>query len=221
MAGPLLQRWHRWYFSRPRRFLYKDISVTVAPGVFPPQLTFSTRTLLDFLETVPVSGKNFLELGCGCGVIACRSAKRGANVTASDINPVAVETLQESANKNSVEIEVVLSDLFEKLQQQTFDMIAINPPYYPKNPGKIEDNAWFCGEDFGYFKKLFAQLPRFLSQNCQAFMVLSDDCGLGSIEKIASENEIAFSPVFQKKNFSGVETIFSVSLSTHADGVRY
>jgi release factor glutamine methyltransferase len=221
IAGPFLQRWHRRYFSRPRRYRYKDVSVLVAPGVFPPHLTFSTKALLDFLETAEVDGKTLLELGCGCGVISCRAARRGAFVTATDINPEAIVTLRKSASDNRLEMEVFASDLFDELGGKRFGFIVINPPYYPKEPQKMEDRAWFCGEDFGYFKRLFAQLPDFIGDDNQTFMVLSDDCDLNAIEKIAAENGIAFSPVFQQRNFAGRETVFSVSSSIRAAGARY
>lgn len=81
---------------------------------------------------MPLKGKKFLELGCGSGLISIAAAKKGARVTASDINPVAVEFLVKNSEENKVEIEVIESDLFNDIPKQPFDIIAINPPYYKK-----------------------------------------------------------------------------------------
>jgi release factor glutamine methyltransferase len=41
----------------------------------------------------PLKNKHVLELGAGSGLIAIKAAKEGALVTATDINPVAIEYL--------------------------------------------------------------------------------------------------------------------------------
>ena len=46
-------------------------------------------------KKLPLHGKIFLELGAGNGLISIYAAKKGAKVTATDINPVAVEFLRD------------------------------------------------------------------------------------------------------------------------------
>lgn len=191
-----MQKLHKQWLKKPRRYVYKDISVWVEPGVFPPFLTLSTKILLDFLEPMEIKGKTFLELGCGCGVISILAAKKGATVTASDINDTALNALAKNAVANHVPIDIKKSDLFDAIADD-FDLIVINPPYYPKNPQSIAEQAWFCGEEFEYFEKLFGQLPNYLAGD--VYMILSEDCDIGKIESIAAKNAIGFQTALETK----------------------
>ena len=78
-----------------------------------------------------LKNKSFLELGCGSGIISLLASKRGAKVTASDINQTALDYLATNASKNELAVKTVFSDLFQNLENQTFDYIVVNPPYNP------------------------------------------------------------------------------------------
>ncbi len=75
-------------------------------------------------------GTRFLEVGCGAGVIAMTAAREGAEVTATDANPFAVELCRHNAKQNKLRIDVVETDLLEGLVGP-FDVVAFNPPYLP------------------------------------------------------------------------------------------
>jgi release factor glutamine methyltransferase len=130
---PVLQPVYRKYLSRTRPFRYKNIRVLVRPGVFYPGF-ISTKIFLQYIENLELSGKMFLELGAGSGIISVFAAWKGAIVTASDINPVSVQNIRENAERNNVEVTVCESDLFEGIPQSAYDFIIIAPPYYPKDP---------------------------------------------------------------------------------------
>ncbi|MES2747111.1 MAG: methyltransferase [Bacteroidota bacterium] len=206
ITHPFLKFGLNWYYSKPRKYRYETSFVWVHPDIFPPHLTFSTKILLDFMQSKELKNKSFLELGCGSGIISVYAAKNGARVTASDINTTALEFLEKSASENEVEITLLKSDVFEKLQGKSFDCIVINPPYYPNNPTSIKEMAWFCGEHFEYFEKLFDQLPSYITSENEVFMILSVDCDLEKIKAIASKNKINFhlvkdTMVFAEKNY--------------------
>ena len=183
--------------------------MVVAPTVFPPFITISTKLLLEFIEELPLNGKTFLELGCGCGIISILAAKKGAFVTATDINQTALETLQKNADDNSVAIQIMYSDLFESLEG-SFNFIIINPPYYPKNPTSISESAWYCGENFNYFEKLFLQLPKFIDANNQTYLILSEDCEVGIIKSIAIRNGLKFNLVVERMVAAEKNYLFSI-----------
>ena len=182
----------------------------VHPDVFPPQMTFSTKILLDFIKNFPLQNKTFLELGCGCGIISIYAAKKEAIVTATDINKTALEFLEKAAANNSVAITITESNLFEKLEGKTFDYILINPPYYPKTPTSIKDKAWFCGENFEYFEQLFLQLPHFITPKNEVYMILSQDCNIQNIKAIALKNNISFDLIAKKKAAAEKNYIFQL-----------
>lgn len=215
IVGPVIQKFHKQWLKKPRRYGYKNISVLVEPGVFPPFLTLSTRILLDFINSIDISGRTFLELGCGSGVVSILAAKKGAIVTASDINQIALDSLQKNAAGNEVELTIVYSDLFANLKNQHFDYIVINPPYYPKNPQSVAEQAWFCGEKFEYFEMLFGQLRPYLTG--ETYLILSEDCEIESIKSVAAKNKIKFELALETKSAGERNFIFRLTL----DGLSF
>ena len=210
IVSPLLQRASRVYLAKARKYSYKNISVLVEPTVFPPFITISTKLLLEFVEMLPLKDKTFLELGCGCGIISILAAQKGAKVTSTDINQIALDALQKNAAKNYVFLAILHSDLFENLYGKSFDFIVINPPYYPKTPQNIAENAWFCGENFEYFEDLFKPLPTFLYSKNRTFMILSEDCEIEKIKAIALKNEMAFELASERKVLAEKNFIFRI-----------
>ena len=210
ILSPLLQKASAIYLSKPRKYRYKDLSVLIEPTVFPPFLTISTKLLLEFIAPLSLKGKTFLELGCGSGIISILAARNGAQVTATDINPIAISALVKNAASNHVVIDILSSDLFENLMDKSFDYIIINPPYYPKNPISIAEKAWFCGEQFDYFEQLFFQLPHFKTSDNNIIMILSEDCDLQKIKTIALNNKMAFKVLLAKKVAGEKNYIFEI-----------
>lgn len=170
---------------RDRWYAYQGLRILVKPGVFHPGLFHSTKLLIRYLATADLKGKSVLEPGCGSGLISIYAARRGADVTALDINKMAIETTRMNAAMNQVDIRVVESDLMTALAPSSFDYIMINPPYYPRDPVNDAQKAWYCGSHFSYFHDLFRQLPAYCDGNSQVIMVLSEDCDLDSIRNIA------------------------------------
>ena len=209
LTHPILKYGTQKWSSKPRLYTYEDIEVIVMPDVFPPHYTISTKILLDYIKPLDIKDKTLLELGCGSGIVALYAAKKEAIVTASDINNVALKALEKAAKKNSLELAILNSNLFNKLSQLSFDYIIINPPYYPKTPKNIKEQAWFCGENFEYFKSLFLQLSNRNDKNI--LMILSQDCDIQKIKNIASLNHFQLDIELERTRFNEKNFIFKVS----------
>jgi len=209
LTHPILKYGTQKWSSKPRLYTYEDIEVIVMPDVFPPHYTISTKILLDYIKPLDIKDKTLLELGCGSGIVALYAAKKEAIVTASDINNVALKALEKAAKKNSLELAILNSNLFNKLSQLSFDYIIINPPYYPKTPKNIKEQAWFCGENFEYFKSLFLQLSNRNDKNI--LMILSQDCDIQKIKNIASLNHFQLDLELERTRFNEKNFIFKVS----------
>ena len=155
------------------------------PGVFHPGLFFSTSILLNFLDTFELRGKKVLELGAGTGLLSLVAATKEAVVTASDISKTAIENIRLNAKQNNLPIHVIESDLFAALSPSEFDIIVINPPFYPHDPIHEHEHAWYCGVNHEYFQKLFSQLKENAADRQLVFMILSEDCDIERIRVLA------------------------------------
>ncbi len=211
ISQPFLKTGLDFYYRKPRKYSYQNIEVLVHPEVFPTHLTLSTKILLDFINSIDLNNKSLLELGCGSGIISLLASKKGATVTASDINKIALDYLKQAAVSNKLEVTCVYSNLFENLIGSTFNYIIINPPYYPKTPTSIKEQAWFCGEDFQYFKDLFKQLPTYPIKETTVYMILSQDCDLNTISMLAKQQGLSLGSVFQTKKLGEENTIYTIT----------
>jgi release factor glutamine methyltransferase len=187
IAGRILKPLARIYLGKVRRSRYQDVDVVVPPGVFHPGFYLSTRFMLRHLAQHALAGQQLWEIGAGSGMVAIWCAKRGAIVTASDISIVATAAITANALRNVVVVQVVLADLFEGMPTRCYDWIVINPPYYPRNPQTESENAFYCGEEYQYFERLYAGLEAVCTTETQLRMVLSEDCNLERIAMIGSK----------------------------------
>jgi release factor glutamine methyltransferase len=206
----ILKPFSDWYFSRPRNYTYNGLKVRVNPGVFFPHLTISTKIFLTYLDEQNLKDLSVLELGAGCGILSFHCAKRGAKVTASDISLASIENLQQNEKELSLNVNVVHSDLFDSISER-FDLILINPPYYPKNPTNEAEKAWFCGEDFEYFKKLAKQLKAHLTTDGFALIILSEDCEISTIKQLFKNCEISMVEVLSATKYGEQNFIYKLT----------
>lgn len=198
------------YLNSERKVSVEGISLVVKPGVFHPTLFFTTKFLLSWLGKQSLHNLTVLELGAGSGLLSIYAARRDAMVMASDISGKACTNIEENAQRNNVQIEVRQSDLFTDIGPTKFDLILINPPYFPKDPVTEEEHAWYCGEDFDYFQQLFFQMKRFMKDDGRAIMVLSEECNVQVIQSLAVQNEFRWQMIQQQKNWFEEDYLFEI-----------
>lgn len=203
----------KYYLRRERTYQYFGITVVVRPGVFHPGLFPSTRMLIQYLSTVELQGKRLLELGCGSGLIAILAENGGAVVTASDISTAAIENMEINAAQNQSSITIIRSDLFDEIPVQPFDWIVINPPYYAKAPSTEAERAWFCGQDFEYFRKLFLQLNKYVTKDSGILMTLAGNADIPTIKAIGREHGVDFQILAERSSWlDGRDYLFRLTL---------
>ncbi len=218
LLHPVLRRVYSWYSRKPRRFRRDGLDLIVLPGVFHPGFFHSTGALSRYIGRQDLKGRTFLELGAGAGRVALTAARAGAIVTASDINPAAIENLKLNSERNKLLITVVESDLFEHLPQH-FDVIAINPPYYAHDPRNDVERAFFAGGGHDYFMRLFPALAERVARGTQVYVVLSKEVDLGSLGSIAAECGITFVPLWVERHSGEAQFIFRYDQVLH-DPIR-
>jgi Methylase of polypeptide chain release factors len=205
---PLLKK----YLTKSRRYSYQNIRLQIPSSVFHPGFFFSTHLLLDQIKKLPLENKKLLEPGAGSGLVSIYAAQCGAVVTATDINPIAVKFLHPNCEANNVRLTIIESDLFDDLPPQSFDIIAINPPYYKKRPQSFADYAWFCGENGEYFEELFARLKNYMHAETIVLMVMCDGCDIGMVDRLAGEHGYDMQIIYTKKNVLETNFIYRIQL---------
>jgi len=206
-----VQPWIRKRMTRSSMYTYKGVRLFIPAGVFHPGYFFSTKFLLQHVLTLDLSNRSLLELGAGNGLISITAAKHGAHVTASDINSKALEAIVENARENNTVVETVYSDLFENMHNRDFDLIIINPPFYPQNPRNDLERAWYAGEDHLYFRSLFQQLPAYITSKTIVRMILSEDCDISRIQTLANAEGLTMSVSEKKRIFREWNMIYSIT----------
>lgn len=207
---PILPPLYKMYFSIPRSFKYDGLRIICRPGVFYPGFIGSTKHFLDYLQKQELTGLKFLELGCGSGIISLLASRKGAVVTASDINPLAVENTMENATLNHLIVTAIQSDLFNDIPDKNFDFIVINPPYYAVDPKDFKEMAWFCGKEYEYFENLFPQLKDIYQPSSMILMNLSEHCNLDRIKEIAGRAGFEFHLMNKEKRMGEWNYIFQI-----------
>ncbi len=139
-----------YFAERPRsrsarrelRFLYRGELLTFAvdAGIFASGgLDPGTALLIENLALRPTD--RVLDLGCGWGAIgvaAARSAPRG-HVVLTEVNRRAARLAEQNAARNDARnAEVRVGSLFAPIGDETFDVIATNPPYRAGRPQVVE-----------------------------------------------------------------------------------
>ncbi|MBE5737337.1 MAG: peptide chain release factor N(5)-glutamine methyltransferase [Clostridiales bacterium] len=145
-----------------------------------------------------------LDLCTGSGAIAIAVAKEsGASVVAVDISQDAITLASENAKLNGVDVEFIVSNMFENISEQKFDVIISNPPYIKsqdiltlqKEVKDFEPNIALDGGQDGYdfYNIICEQAKNHLSLGG----VLLLECGLGQAQCIKN----------MLKDFTNVEII--------------
>jgi release factor glutamine methyltransferase len=154
------------------------------PGVFHPVYFQSSRLLVEWVAGRDVAGKRFLDMGTGSGPVGIAAAARGARVTAADINPRAVALARRNAERNGVAMEVVESNVFSALGGRTFDVIAFNVPFYPREPRSHFEAAFYAGPGFETVRAFAAGCAEALASGGTVVVVFSEDSGRDGIVDI-------------------------------------
>ena len=152
-------------------------------------------------------GKVVLDMGTGSGIQAITAALSGAKeVWAADVNPVAVECAKENAAKNKAKINVVESNLFEKVPEKKFDLIVFNPPYLPSD-GMNDDLRWSGGlEGVEIILEFFSRVGAFMSKSAEVLFIYSSHANPERLKraladwgfklKIVSKKHIFFEDIY-------------------------
>lgn len=128
------------------RFVIDGLTIDAPAGVYHPTPDSSSEFFLRNIRGMKSSAiRSVLEIGAGCGAISLYiAANWDVALKASDISPVAVEAIRHNAALNGLEIDVVESDMFERIPDRKFDLIIFNAPLIDKAPENAIEQYSLC-----------------------------------------------------------------------------
>jgi len=181
-----------------------QLRIDCYPGVYEP--AEDSYLLLSALQACRED--RVLEIGCGTGIIALHCAKIGAYVTASDINPKAVDCARTNADRNRLNLRVVESDLLEKIEG-SYNLIVFNPPYLPENG--INDIQWTGGQSgIEIIVRFLEQSKGHLARDGRIIIIGSSLCNLEKFKKAAKK--LGYESKILKKEELFFESLFVYEL---------
>ena len=150
----------------------QKMSIKLLPTVYPPRK--DTDIIAKHLVQIGAKGGNFLEIGCGSGVISILAARMGWKSHACDVNPFAVACTIENSRLNYADVFALEGGPGPKQDESILnwwhdkkhDLIIWNLPYIrmknlPKETlGPIEESALIDNDEYGVEKRFLNQMMK-------------------------------------------------------------
>ncbi|MDF2984829.1 MAG: methyltransferase small [Eubacterium sp.] len=108
----------------------KQLSFTSVSGVFSFENKVD-KVSHNLIKNFTPTGSSILDVGCGYGAIGLflKALFPAQNLTMIDINNRALDYTKKNAAANTLEVEIIHSNLYDALPGRVFDDIVSNPPF--------------------------------------------------------------------------------------------
>jgi len=209
----------RWRFRLLQRHRYDRLVLEevagkpflVLPQVFNPALFIASQLLARALNPRLVPpGSTVLDMGAGSGIGAVFAAQWAARVVAVDINPEAMRCARINALLNRVDdrVEAVQGDLFAPVQDEQFDVVLFNPPFYRGAPRDALDQAW---RSLDAVERFAAGLRSHLKPGGYALVVLSSEGEAESYLQAFRANRLGVETAIRRDVINESLTVYKLS----------
>jgi HemK-related putative methylase len=187
--------------SVPARFIIDGLTIDAPAGIYHPTPDSSSEFFIRNLREMKSDKiKSVLEIGAGCGAISLYIASKWKTpVLASDISPAAVEAIHHNADQNELKIDVIESDMFERIPSQKFDLIIFNAPLIDKMPENLIEQYSLCDPNGVITRSYVRGSKRFLSKNGVAIVSICRN----SAYEVLNDIDMKFSVIGFELSYSG------------------
>lgn len=175
-----------------------DKEIFVYPNVMSPKYDWSPRF---HVQNMPnQKGKDFLEVGCGSGVISLFAAMQGAkNIVSVDINKNAIENTKANFQKYDYQnTEVLESDVFSNVKGK-FDTINFAAPYHGNKPKDILEYG-VSDPEYRALKLFLKNAKNFLKENGQIILGFSNTGDIDLLNTLFMENKLYVKSFKEEEN---------------------
>jgi release factor glutamine methyltransferase len=211
------------YILGAREFYGLNLKVTPATLIPRPD----TETLVDAtLAKIPLQKNlNICDLGTGSGAIALAIAKHRpqAFVLALDASQATLDIAIDNAKNLAIaNAKFILSDWFNALKNEKFDLIVSNPPYIETNDAHLKQGdlrfepiaALASGQDgLDDIRRIINQAPQHL--NPHGWLLLEH--GYNQAEKVAALlKQAGFGQISHAQDLSGTDRVTIGCMAPHS-----
>ena len=130
---------------------------------------FTTELLIDLAKSLSFNSVLDMCTGSGCIGLTLKKEVPTAKVLLSDVSKKALKVAKQNTKKLHADVEIIQSDLFEKINGK-FDLITANPPYLTKGEFiskdvNFEPKIALYAENNGFavIKKILLDFPKYLN----------------------------------------------------------
>lgn len=194
---------------------FMDFAFYVDENVLIPRQDTETLVELALKKIKDVRGARVLDMCTGSGAIALSIAlyRPDAVVTASDISVNALHVAQKNADMTNAKAQFVLSDLFESLPKQKYDLITINPPYLTEEDMLVLQRevqkepalALFGGEDgLDFYRRIAKDIYRYLEKGGFALLEVGMGQAMDVLMLLKNEHTLEYGI---EKDLCGVDRV--------------
>lgn len=183
--------------------------IMIFPEVMSPKYDRSSRIMISLMPTQ--KEKDVLEIGCGSGIISLFCCFQEAkSVSCLDINPIAIENTKANFEKYGIKnVEVFLSDLFEKVGNRKFDTIIFNAPYHGN---KAEDMLELGTSDENYktMKRFFGNAGDYLKEGGRIILGFANTGDNDLLKKTIKNNGFEVENLMTQENGDWTKYVYII-----------
>lgn len=187
-----IRRWHENAYAAAKAeatstqtFTYLGRTLVVPPEVQP--ITGMSHLLGEAVLADVRGTDRVLDMGTGSGVNAILAASIAEDVTAVDVNPVALDAARQNAQRNGVaeRIDVRHSDVFGDVDG-AFDLVVIDPPFRWFAPRDLLESA-MTDENYRMLTTFFRDVRRHLTLDGRILLSFGTSGDLGFMQQLADD----------------------------------
>lgn len=218
-----LRRWHEDASAALRALgdhevEHLGLTLRVPAGVFPPAPM--SRLLGRAVLADVCDGDRVLDMGTGSGVNAVLAARRGARVTALDVNPDAIAAAADNAERCGVadRIDVRVGDLFDGVTGR-FDVVVFDPPFRWFPPADMLERA-ITDDGYRTLERFLARVGDHLSTGGRVLTFFGTTGDIDHFHALAQRHRLGVEVLdtCELARDAAVETYWSFRLRPDRDG---
>ena len=197
---------------------FYGLDIIVNENVLIPryETEYLIEKLIKYINKYEIENPKILDLctGSGCIGLTLKHEIPTSKVTMTDISQKALEVAKSNKDKLNLDVKLLISDLFEKIEEKDFNIIVSNPPYVktteilPKNVTYEPSLALFSGEHgINHIKKIIESFNEYTTKKAIIALEINEESEK-DITNIIIENKLNITYKYEKDLCDKIRYLF-------------